>query len=110
MTSDRDWTAIDEVPPSGVPNVRLAVRELRRSVEPDVVLSSMARACVPAFSDGCLVQLSVGVEPLFEVSYPLSDDDVALDGDDAGPAAGLARRTEPVAPGGTRSSTICTSP
>lgn len=58
-----------------VPELGLAMRDLRASAEPTVVLSSLARNCVPSFSDGCAVELSEGVEPTFRVSYPLPGDD-----------------------------------
>jgi hypothetical protein len=96
MTSYRELTAIGDASPAGVPQLHLAMRELRRSVEPDVVLSSLARACVPSFSDGCVVELSVGVEPLFEMCYPASDEDTAHDavscGDDDARAAQSGRQ------------------
>ena len=57
------------------PQLPLAMRELRRSCEPSVVLSSLARSCVPTFSDGCVVELSEGLDPTFRVAYPLDSDD-----------------------------------
>jgi hypothetical protein len=74
-----------------VPEVPLAVRDLRRSAEPAVVLSSLARSSVPSFSDGCHVELSEGLEPMFRVSYPLAGDESAPEGhasydDDSQPA------------------------
>jgi hypothetical protein len=44
-----------------------------RSEEPPVVLSSLARACNPSFSDACWVELSEGVDALFRVSFPMPD-------------------------------------
>jgi hypothetical protein len=44
------------------------------SDEPPVVLSSLARACNPSFSDACAVELSEGVDRLFQVSFPMPDD------------------------------------
>lgn len=67
-----------------VPEVALALRDLRASVEPTVVLSSLARTCVPSFSDGCAVELSEGLEPTFRVSYPLPGLE-GLEVTDAGP-------------------------
>ena len=70
------------------------LNDLRRSAEPAVVLSSLARLCVPSFSQRCAVELSEGLDPVFTVSYPLtapgrvpearSPDDEAPPGD--GPA------------------------
>ena len=57
---------------SGEPGLlTLALRDLRRSAEPAVVLSSLARLSVPCFSDGCELELSEGLDPVFEVSFPL---------------------------------------
>lgn len=36
-----------------------------------MVLSSLARLCVPSFSQRCAVELSQGLDPVFTVSYPL---------------------------------------
>jgi hypothetical protein len=44
------------------------------SDEPAVVLSSLARASSPAFSDACAVELSEGTESLFEITFPLPDE------------------------------------
>jgi ANTAR domain len=54
-----------------------ALHDLRRSAEPGVVLSSLARLCVPCFSDGCAVELSEGLDPVFTVSFPPSGEDPA---------------------------------
>jgi ANTAR domain len=56
-------------------DVQQAVRGLAVSADPAVVLSSLARGCVPAFSDSCSVELSEGVEPLFRVGFPLSGEE-----------------------------------
>jgi ANTAR domain len=48
-----------------------ALAAIVRSDEPAVVLSSLARCSSPAFSDACSLQLSVGVDDLFEVSFPV---------------------------------------
>jgi len=45
------------------------------SDEPAVVLSSLARASNPAFSDACALELSEGTDALFRVSFPLADED-----------------------------------
>jgi hypothetical protein len=50
-----------------------------RSDEPPVVLSSLARACNPSFSDACSVELSEGVDALFRVSFPMPDDATPAD-------------------------------
>jgi hypothetical protein len=55
----------------------VATDELRRSSDPAVVLSSLARACVPSFCDGCALELSEGLEPVVRVSYPMAGDDPA---------------------------------
>jgi hypothetical protein len=47
------------------------LEDLRRSADPAVVLSSLARLCVPSFSQRCAVELSQGLDPVFTVSYPL---------------------------------------
>jgi hypothetical protein len=60
---------------NSVPEVVLAMQGLVPSGEPPVVLSSLARSCVPSFSDGCSVELSEGTNPVFRVSYPLQDED-----------------------------------
>jgi hypothetical protein len=52
-----------------------------RSDEPAVVLSSLARASNPAFSDACAIELSEGTAALFAISFPLP-------GEAAAPAAG----------------------
>jgi ANTAR domain len=53
----------------------LALHTLRRSAEPAVVLSGLARLCVPCFSDGCSVELSEGLDPVFKVSFPSPGED-----------------------------------
>ncbi len=65
---------------NSVPEVVRAMRGLVPSAEPAVVLSSLARSCVPSFSDGCSVELSEGTDPMFHVSYPLPDEDQAAGG------------------------------
>jgi hypothetical protein len=56
------------------------MREIVRSDEPAVVLSSLARSSNPAFSDACAVELSEGADALFQVSFPMPDD-AAFPGD-----------------------------
>jgi hypothetical protein len=46
------------------------VRPLVASGEPDVVLSSLARLCVPAFSDGCSVELHTDEQTVYRIRYP----------------------------------------
>jgi hypothetical protein len=53
----------------------LGLRDLRRSAEPAVVLSSLARLSVPCFSDGCALELSEGLDPVFDVSFPLPSEE-----------------------------------
>ena len=65
---------------NSVPEVVRAMRGLVPSEEPAVVLSSLARSCVPSFSDGCSVELSEGTDPMFHVSYPLPDENQATGG------------------------------
>lgn len=55
--------------------LRLAFHDLRRSVEPTVVLSSLARLSVPCFSDRCALELSEGLDPVFKVSFSLPGED-----------------------------------
>ena len=69
---------------NSVPEVVRAMRGLVPSSEPAVVLSSLARSCVPSFSDGCSVELSEGTDPMFHVSYPLCDEEQAADGPPSG--------------------------
>jgi hypothetical protein len=42
-----------------------------------VVLSSLARLCVPCFSDECAVELSEGLDPAFKVSFPPPAEELA---------------------------------
>jgi hypothetical protein len=51
-------------------------QSLVASTEPQVVFSSLARSCVPVFSDCCLVELSEGVEELFRVTFPATGDEM----------------------------------
>jgi hypothetical protein len=62
-----------------------SVRDIERVVsgivcsdEPAVVLSSLARASNPAFSDACALELSEGTDALFLVRFPLADEDAAI--------------------------------
>jgi hypothetical protein len=66
----------------------IALRDLRRSAEPTVVLSSLARLSVLCFSDGCALELSEGADPVFELSFPPP-------GEEPSPGNGSSRGTEP---------------
>jgi hypothetical protein len=50
------------------------MRGIVPSAEPTVVLSSLARSSNPSFSDACGVELSVGTDALFQVTFPLPDE------------------------------------
>ncbi len=50
-----------------------AMAGIVRSDEPAVVLSSLARCSSPSFSDACSLQLSVGVDDLFQICFPLHE-------------------------------------
>jgi hypothetical protein len=75
-------------PPS--PDVTDAMRGLIQSVEPAVVFSSLARSCIPAFSDACTVELSEGVEALFQVTFPVADEGALFVRSDSVTAGGRA--------------------
>jgi hypothetical protein len=60
--------------PRSAPELEDALREIVRSDEPAVVLSSLARSSNPSFSDACAVELSIGADALFQVSFPMPDD------------------------------------
>jgi hypothetical protein len=55
-----------------------AMRGLVVSAEPAVVLSSLARTCNPAFSDSCTIELSEGLDALFRVTFPMTDEEPLL--------------------------------
>jgi hypothetical protein len=59
--------------PLSVQEIEHALAAMVRSDEPAVVLSSLARCSNRAFSDACSLQLSVGVDELFEVSFAVYD-------------------------------------
>ena len=61
-----------------LPDVAEAVRGLVASPEPAVVLSSLARSSNPVFSDACSVELSEGIDDLFQVTFPMADDENAF--------------------------------
>lgn len=69
--------AVDGARTGTASRVPLAEHELRRSTEPFVVLSSLARASVPSFSDICALELSEGLEPVVRASYPADTDSLA---------------------------------
>ena len=54
---------------------------LRGSDDPVVTFAGLPRACVPAFADGCQVELADGTEPPFRAAHP------ACSADGPGPAA-----------------------
>ena len=56
------------------------VNGILRSDEPVVVLSSLARASYPAFSDACAVELSEGSNALFQVSFPMPGEGISTAG------------------------------
>jgi hypothetical protein len=58
-----------------VRDIERVIARIVPSDEPAVVLSSLARAGIPAFSDACAIELSEGTEALFQVSFPLPDED-----------------------------------
>jgi hypothetical protein len=68
-----------------------AMRSLVTSAEPAVVLSSLAKVCNPAFSDYCTVELSEGVEPLFQVTFPMACEPTRPAGPATIPSAPLTR-------------------
>jgi ANTAR domain len=57
--------------PRSAREIEDALGSIVRSDEPTVVLSSLARASNPAFSDACAVELSAGTDALFQVSFPM---------------------------------------
>jgi ANTAR domain len=57
-----------------IKDVQQAMRGLAASADPAVVFSSLARSCIPSFSDSCSVELSEGVEPLFRAAFPMAEE------------------------------------
>jgi hypothetical protein len=57
-----------------VQDIEDALAGMVRSDDPAVVLSSLARCSSPSFSDACSLQLSVGVDDLFQICFPLQDE------------------------------------
>jgi hypothetical protein len=51
-------------------DVAIAMRHLVASAEPAVVFSSLARACVPRFSDSCTVDIVEHERAGYRISYP----------------------------------------
>ena len=79
-----------------------SVRDIERVVdgimysdEPAVVLSSLARSSIPAFSDACAIELSEGTDALFRVSFPPSDEPSELPDEDVFPQVGEASVATP---------------
>jgi len=60
----------DDVPPPRRDTLLGSLGRLRGSDDPVVAFAGLPAACVPAFADGCLVELSDGAEPLLRVAYP----------------------------------------
>jgi hypothetical protein len=80
-----------------VRDIEDAVGSVVRSDEPAVVLSSLARASSPSFSDACAVELSEGADALFQVRFPMPDDAASAG---APPAAAKTLTTAFRAPAG----------
>lgn len=57
-----------------VRDIERVVAGIMYSDEPAVVLSSLARSSIPAFSDACAIELSEGTDDPFHVSFPPSDE------------------------------------
>jgi hypothetical protein len=82
-----------------VQDIEWVIARIVPSDEPAVVLSSLARAGIPAFSDACAIELSEGTEALFQVSFPLPDEDVS-EVEAVSPARGISVTTPFQAPSG----------
>jgi ANTAR domain len=64
-----------DVPTACAADLIGSLSRLRGSDDPVVTFSGLPAACVPAFADGCQVELSDGAEPPFRVTYPASPPD-----------------------------------
>ena len=53
-----------------VRDIERVVAGIMHSDERAVVLSSLARSSIPAFSDACAIDLSEGTDALFQVNFP----------------------------------------
>jgi hypothetical protein len=71
----------DDVPEACRAALISSLCRLRGSDDPVVTFAGLPAACVPAFADGCQVELSDGAESLFRVAHPASS------GEDPEPAA-----------------------
>jgi hypothetical protein len=60
----------DDVPTACGAALISSLSRLRASDDPVVTFGGLPGACVPAFADGCQVELSDGAEPLFQVTRP----------------------------------------
>jgi hypothetical protein len=60
----------DDVPKPPGETLLGSLGRLRRSDDPVVAFAGLPAACVPAFADGCHVELSDGAEPLLRVAHP----------------------------------------
>ena len=77
----------DDVPTAYCAALISSLSGLRGSDDPAVTFAGLPRTCVPAFADGCQVELTDGAEPRFHTAYPASS------ADGPGPAA-----ADPVGP------------
>lgn len=62
----------DDVPEACRAALISSLSRLRGSDDPVVTFAGLPAACVPAFADGCQVELSDGAESLFRVTHPAS--------------------------------------
>jgi ANTAR domain len=66
---------LDDVPAACRVAVIGSLGRLRGSDDPVVTFAGLPMACVPAFADGCQVELSDGAQPLSRVTHPASSAD-----------------------------------
>jgi hypothetical protein len=71
--------------PRSAREIEKAMRGIRPSDEPAVVLSSLARSSNPSFSDACAVELSEGTQPHFRVRFPMPGEDAPVCADASAP-------------------------
>jgi ANTAR domain len=60
----------DDVPRANRAPLITSLSLLRGSDDPVITFAGLPAACVPAFADGCQVELADGAEPLFRTTYP----------------------------------------
>ena len=60
----------DDVPAACRAELIRSLSALRGSDDPVVTFAGLPRACVPAFADGCRVELADGTEPPFRAVHP----------------------------------------